>query len=461
MATKVDVIDLIDRHRVTGFQISVLTLCMLVAALDGFDTQAIGYTAPAIAAQIHLPMPQFGQVGSAGLLGAAIGALSFGPLADVFGRKWFMILAMIVFAVFSYLTATSGTLNELLAYRFCAGLGLGGVTPAFLAMGAELAPKRLRSVFVAVLFAAFPGGGLLGSLLASWVIPTFGWQSLFYIGAVAPLVIAAILAIYLPESIRYLLAHNIGYDEVRRTLERIMPGAVPADAELTAPPDPAREGVPVTHLFTEGRAVPTVLLWVPFFMVFMVLVTVTFWTPAVLNSVGFSLSSAALIIGLNNLGSAIASAMSGWLVHRAGAFLVLIPGFVIGGLCLAWFGQATSSMPMLGAASFLAGFFVGGTGTGLLAVAAGMYPTSIRSTGIGWAMGMGRVGQVFGPFLTGLLVAAGYKVGGIFYAAAVPCFVGALFLIFLRMSRPVMEADVPASGAADPARPGPKAASAV
>jgi AAHS family 4-hydroxybenzoate transporter-like MFS transporter len=460
-ATKIDVIDLIDRHRVTGFQISVLGLCMLVAALDGFDTQAIGYTAPAIAKQIGLAMKDFGQVGSAGLLGAAIGALSFGPLADVFGRKWFMIIAMVVFAVFSYFTAQSGTLNELLAYRFFAGLGLGGVTPAFLAMGAELAPKRLRSVFVTVLFASFPGGGLIGSLIASWVIPAFGWQSLFYIGAVAPLVIAAILAVYLPESIRFLLARNIGQDQVRRTLERIMPGEVPADAELVAPPDPAREGVPVTHLFTEGRAVPTVLLWVPFFMVFMVLVTVTFWTPAVLNSVGFSLSSAALIIGLNNLGSAIASALSGWLVHRMGAFLVLIPGFVIGGLCLAWFGQATSSVPLLAAASFLAGFFVGGTGTGLLAVAAGMYPTSIRSTGIGWAMGMGRVGQVFGPSLTGLLVAAGYKVGGIFYAAAIPCFIGALFLIFLKAARPVMEADAPASAAADPARTGPKAASAV
>ncbi len=213
--------------------------------------------------------------------------------------------------------------------------------------------------------------------------------------------------------------------------KRIMPGEVPADAELVAPPDPAREGVPVKHLFMEGRAIPTVLLWVPFFMVFMVLVTVTFWTPAVLNSVGFSLSAAALIIGLNNLGSVIASAMSGWLVHRGGAFRVLIPGFIIGGLCLAWFGQATTSMVTLGVASFLAGFFVGGTGTGLIAVAAGMYPTAIRSTGIGWAMGMGRVGQVFGPILTGVLVGLGYKVGGIFYAAAVPCFIGALFLIFL------------------------------
>ncbi len=440
-ASKVDVIDLIDRHPVTGFQIGVLFLCMLVAALDGFDTQAIGYTAPAIAAAIHLPMPQFGQVGSAGLVGAAIGALSFGPFADLFGRKWFMILAIIVFAIFSYLTAQSASLEQLLAYRFLAGLGLGGATPAFLAMGAELAPKRLRDVFVTVLFASFPAGGLIGSLTSAWVIPNLGWQAVFYIGAVAPLVIAVILAIWLPESVRFLLARNKRLDDVRRTLAHIMPGAIPADAELIATPDPARQGAPVTHLFTEGRAVPTVLLWVPFFMVFMVLVTVTFWTPAVLNSVGFSLSAAALIVGLNNLGSVCASAMSGWAVHRFGAYRVLIPAFIVGGLCLAWFGQATSSVVTLGTASFLAGFFVGGTGTALIAVAAGMYPTAIRSTGIGWAMGMGRVGQFFGPILTGILVGLGYKAGGIFYAAAVPCFIGALFLLFLMLSRPKMEPD--------------------
>src|SRR5580698_8845547 len=125
-AEKVDVIDLIDRHPVTLFQIGVLIMCMLVAALDGFDTQAIGYTAPAIAAVIHLPMPQFGQVGSAGLVGAAIGALSFGPFADILGRKWFMIIAVLVFAVFSYMTAQSTSLSDLLTYRFLAGLGLGG-----------------------------------------------------------------------------------------------------------------------------------------------------------------------------------------------------------------------------------------------------------------------------------------------------------------------------------------------
>src|SRR5205807_5013422 len=142
-----------------------------------------------------------------------------------------------------------------------------------------------------------------------------------------------------------------------------------------------------------------------------------------------------------NIGSVIASATSGWAVHRAGAFRVLIPGFILGGLSLAWFGQATSSIATLSIASFLAGFFVGGTGTGLIAVAAGMYPTSIRSTGIGWAMGMGRVGQVFGPVLIGVLVGMGYKVGGLFYAAAVPFFIGALFLVLLYFARPVTEAD--------------------
>ena len=170
-----------------------------------------------------------------------------------------MIIAMIVFAIFSYFTAQSTSLNELLTYRFLAGLGLGGVTPAFLAMGAELAPRRLRDVFVTVLFASFPGGGLIGSLTSAWVIPTFGWQAVFYIGAVAPLVIALILALWLPESIRFLLAKGIRQDEVRRTLERIMPGKVPAGVQLVAQPDPAREGAPVKHLFTEGRAVPTLL----------------------------------------------------------------------------------------------------------------------------------------------------------------------------------------------------------
>jgi AAHS family 4-hydroxybenzoate transporter-like MFS transporter len=435
MAAAINVNDAIDRHPITAYQIGVLTLCMLVALLDGFDTQAIGYTAPAIAQALNLSRDAFGPVFSAGLLGAAVGALSFGPLADRFGRKRFMIAATVVLAVFSLLTAHVSSLPELLAFRFLTGLGLGGALPSFLALGAEFAPVRRRGVFVTLAFAAFPFGGLVGALTSSYVIPNFGWQFVFYIGGVVPLVFAVVLAVWLPESLRFLIARNIRLDEVRKTLARIVPGGVPPDAALVASPEPEREGVPIKHLFTEGRAAKTVLLWGAFFMVFLVLVTVTAWTPTVLRTVGFSLSAGALIIALNNAGSVCASILSGFLVERFGPYKTLIPGFVLGGLCLAAFGQATSSVATLAVASTLAGFFVGGTGTGLIALAAALYPTTVRSTGIGWGMGVGRIGQVFGPLGTGFLVSWGVGVQGIFFAAALPCFVGAVFILLLNYVR--------------------------
>lgn len=432
MVAVVNVNETIDRHPITAYQAGILVLCMLVALVDGYDTQAVGYAAPGIARDLHLPMKLFGPVFSAGLLGAALGALSFGPLADRFGRKRFMVAATIIVAVFSFLTARVSSLAELLTYRFVAGLGLGGAVPAFLALGGEFAPVSKRGVFVALAFAAWPFGGLIGALTSSYVIPHLGWRFVFYLGSAVPLLITLILAAWLPESLRFLIARNIRLDEARRMLARIAPDAVAPDARLVASPEHAREGVPVKHLFTEGRAAKTVLLWVAFFMVFMVLVTVTAWTPTVLRSVGFSISAGALIIALNNAGSVCASALSGFLVDRFGPYKTLVPAFVLGGISLAAFGQATSTVAMLAVASTLAGFFLGGTGTGLVALAAALYPTTVRATGIGWGMGMGRLGQVFGPLGTGVLVGWGVGVAGVFSSAAVPCFIGALFVLLLR-----------------------------
>jgi len=440
MATVINVNETIDRHPITAYQIGVLAMCMLVAALDGYDTQAIGYTAPAVAQLLHLPPNALGPVFSAALLGGALGALGFGPLADRLGRKRFMVAATIIFAVFSFLTARVTSLPELLACRFITGLGLGGALPSFLALGGEFAPTSKRGVFVAIAFAAFPFGGLIGALTSSYVIPHLGWQYVFYIGGIVPLIMAAVLAAWLPESLRFLIARGIRLDEVRRTLSRIAPGEIPPDAELAASPEPERKGIPVKHLFTEGRAVKTLLLWGAFFVCFMVLVTVTSWTPTVLRSVGFSLSAGALIIALNNAGSVCASALSGFLVERFGPFKTLVPGFILGGLSLAAFGQATSSVGILATASTLAGFFVGGTGTGLITLAAALYPTTARSTGIGWGMGMGRLGQIFGPLGTGFLVAGGIGVGGIFYAAALPCFIGAICVALLKLAPDATEA---------------------
>lgn len=435
MGSVVNVNEAIDRQPVCAYQIGILGLCMLVALLDGFDTQSMGYTAPAVAQALNLPREALGPVFSAATLGSACGALSFGPLADRFGRRRFMIAATVTLAVFSLATAFVSSLPELLACRFLTGLGLGGALPSFLALGSEFAPQRRRGLFVTLAFTAFPFGGLIGALTSSYVIPRFGWQSVFYIGGSMPLAVAGALALWLPESLRFLIARNIRLDEARRTFRRIAPHLVGADTQLVATPEREREGVPIRHLFTERRAAATLLLWGAFLVTFMVLVTVTAWTPTVLRSVGFSISAAALIVALNNAGSVVASALSGILVERFGPIKTLAPGFILGGLSLAAFGQATSSVATLAVASTLAGFFIGGTGTGLIAAAAALYPTMVRSTGIGWSMGMGRIGQVLGPIGAGVLIGSGFGARGIFYAAALPCFFGAACILLLATTR--------------------------
>lgn len=429
----VDVVALIDEHPITRFQIGVAVLCGLVALLDGYDTQALGYAAPLVAGRLGLSMGAFGPVFSAGLVGATVGALTFGPLADRFGRRGFLIAATLLFAVFTLATVRVASLPELLAYRFMAGLGLGGATPAFLALAAEYAPARLRGTVVTALYAAFPLGGLVGGLTSAALIPRFGWESIFLVGGLAPALVALLLLAALPESLQFLVLRGGRSADARRILTRIAPpGRVGPETALTARVAQRPPGLPIRHLFTQGRAARTLLLWVPFFAAFMILVTVSAWTPTVLQSAGFSLSAGALILSANNVGSVIGNASAGYLTDRFGPYRTLVPAFLLGGLSLAAFGQATGSLGFLVAASAGVGLFVGGGSAGLIALAATTYGTFMRSTGIGWGMGMGRFGQIFGPLAFGVLVARHWTVGGIFYAAALPCLVAAAAVLALR-----------------------------
>ncbi|WPP02928.1 MFS transporter [Methylocella tundrae] len=423
---------IIDQSPVGIFQLRVFVLCALVAALDGFDTQAIGYVAPLVASAIEIPISSFSLIFSAGLLGASVGAFAFGPLADRFGRKRLLVAACILFASFTLATIGVRSFQGLLALRFLAGLGLGGATPSFLALSAEFSPKRLRSLTITALFAAFPFGGFVGGFASSYLISHYGWQTVFVAGGVTPLLIAGLLAIWLPESLHFMASRGTDKAAVVAVLNRISPTPIPESASIAFPENPPETAPPVRGLFTEGRAPRTLLLGVPFFMGFMILVTVTAWTPSLLKSAGIPLSMGALIIAANNLGSVVGTTLSGYLLDRFGAFKVLAPAFVAGAIALAAFGSSTASEPLLGLTAALAGFFVGGASSGLLALAASLYPVNMRSTGIGWGMGMGRLGQIVGPLLLGGLVSRQATIATIFFAAAVPCLIAALFIVTLR-----------------------------
>jgi AAHS family 4-hydroxybenzoate transporter-like MFS transporter len=362
---------------------------------------------------------------SAALAGLALGAFGLGLLADRVGRKAVLIGATACFGVFTICTALAPSFGVLLAFRFLAGLGLGGAMPSFISLTSEYSPRRRRAVIVALLWAGFPLGGFVGGLLASWIIPAFGWHSVFWVGGVPPLLICVVLVFALPESIGYLVADGVPAEQISSLLRKVFPAAsMPDDATFVLNEERA-SGVPVVQLFAMGRAVGTIMLWISFFIALMMLVTNSAWAPTLLKREGIGLREASLAMAAFNLGSVIATSFAGWLIVRAGASVIL-PVVMIGSAAsMALIGYAAPSVGAVILLQGLFGVFMGGGSSGLIALAAIYYPTAIRSTGVGWAMGMGRVGSFTGPLVVGSLVAVGLSTAGIFVAIGVPALLAA------------------------------------
>jgi MFS transporter, AAHS family, 4-hydroxybenzoate transporter len=425
---EVNVTRLIDDGPLTRFQIGIIICCALVSALDGIDSQSIGVAAPFIAEELGVKLADFGPIFSWALVGATIGAASFGPLADRFGRKTLLIVAALLIGVFTILTVFANSVVTLKTVRALAGLGLGGATPCFIALTSEYMPARLRAPLVTLMWSAFPLGGLLGGLLNWYLIPHAGWRAIFYLGGVAPMVLAVVLFFYLPESIKFLLVRRNDMKGVGGVVARFGTSPVRGDAHYVLDEKPL-PGASIRHLFTEGRALGTLLLWVPFFMGFGVLTVAVLWTPALLKLNGISPASTAFVVAFNGLGGFIGQSTSGRLIQRFGILPILIPAFLLGAAATVGLGYGASSVPLAATFIGLVGVFMGlGTG-GAIALAATIYPTPIRSTGAGWGMAMGRFGQIIGPLIAGGLLGAGWTAGPIMTVTACGGLIAAVFVV--------------------------------
>jgi AAHS family 4-hydroxybenzoate transporter-like MFS transporter len=424
----INVARLIDDGPLTRFQIGTIVCCALVSALDGIDSQSIGVAAPFIADELGVKLADFGPIFSSALAGATLGAASFGPLADRFGRKTLLIVAVVLISVFTILTVFANSVPMLMIFRLLAGIGLGGATPCFIALTSEYAPARLRAALVTLMWSAFPLGGLLGGLLNWYLIPQAGWRAIFYIGGVAPLVLAFVLLFYLPESIKFLLVRRNDMTGVGRIVARFGSSPVRGDSHFVLDEKPL-PGASIPHLFTEGRALGTLLLWVPFFMGFGVLTVAVLWTPALLKLNGISPANTAFVVAFNGLGGFIGQSSAGTLIKRFGILPVLIPAFLLGAAATVGLGYGASSIALASTFIGLIGVFMGfGTG-GAIALAATIYPTPIRSTGFGWGMAMGRFGQIVGPLIAGALLGAGWTADRIMMVIACGGLIAAVFVV--------------------------------
>ena len=421
----VDVAQFIDAQPVGGFQIRLLLTCAAVLFLDGFDTQAIGFVAPALTREWGVSKAALGPVFSAGLFGLMIGALVFGPLADRVGRKKIIVFSTLAFGIGTLVTAFVQDVNMLLAIRFLTGLGLGGAMPNAIAITSEFNPRRRRATMVMIMFCGFSVGAALGGFLAAALIPQFGWRSVFVVGGLAPLLLVPILARRLPESVRFLALTGRAQERVAELLGSISPRAVFAPATQFVVHEPELTGIPVLHLFRDGRTLVTLLLWVVFFMSLLDLYFLSNWLPTVLNDLGASVSEAAMIGSMLQVGGVVGTFALGSIIDRfsfrALALVYFIAVFAVGAI-----GQLSHSVIFVSMAIFAAGFCIVGGQIAANALAAGFYPTAVRATGVGWALGIGRVGSIVGPLVGGALLIAKWSTEAVFMVAAGAAFCAAL-----------------------------------
>lgn len=376
--------------------------CVIVAFLDGFDTQAIGPAIPAIAAQLGLEPDAMGSVLGASQIGFLIGAFLFGALGDRFGRKRMLLLSTALFTVGTLATALSSSLPALLLSRVITGLGLGGASPNFISLVGEFASPERRARTVTMLWAAVPLGGMVGAFATGQIVPVYGWHAVFLIGAIAPVPVLAGVALLFPES-------REAADVAAR---------------------------PVGALFASDIRTTTLLLWITSFLTWSTIVVTALWLPALLQRAGWSGPQAATMLALNNGGGIICTLVVGLLIGRGGAHRALVATLIAACGLIALMGSLTSIVPAFAVLAIAAGCATSAAGGTLLAVSAGTYTPAARSTGVGWALGVGRTGTVLGPLAIGIMLGMGATVATAFAAIAALALLGVLTaLLLMRASR--------------------------
>ncbi len=433
--SRVEVADLVDRSKLQPTQIVILVLCGLCMVMDGFDVQTMAYVAPALLREWNVAKPALGPVFSAGLFGVMLGSLVFGIVADKIGRRPVLIGAMLFLALSVFATAHVSSLNAMLALRLISGLAMGAIIPNAMAISGEFSPLRYRVALMMIVSSGFIIGGAAGGFIAAALIPAFGWPAVFYVGAVAPLIVAVALIFAMPESMQFQVVRGKNLDSVRKLLARIAPQAgIGPDTEF-AVPERSESGMPVANLFRNGLAVGTILLWIINFMNLLCVYFLANWLPVVMNETGHSAQEAVLAGTMMWVGGVVGNLLLGWFVDRRGFGPVLSWTFAVAALAVVTIGHVAGSLTLVFLAIGIAGFCVLGAQSGLNALSPTYYPISVRSTGTGWASGIGRFGSVVGPILGSHLISLHWSTAQLFQAAAVPAALAVVaMVIFWRVA---------------------------
>ncbi|VXB01740.1 Gallate transporter [Burkholderia sp. 8Y] len=431
----IDIKGFIDERPISAYQWLLVALCFLVVTADGMDVAIMGFVAPSIIADWHISRPAFGLVMSAAPIGLVIGALAAGPASDRIGRKGVLITSVFLFGVFTIATAFTNSPTSMALLRVLTGIGLGAAMPNTTTLLSEYAPQRKRALLITIMFTGFNLGSALIGFVAGWLIPTHGWRSVLVFGGGLPLVLIPLQIWLLPESARLLAVRGATQQKIGKVLGRVCGVRFTGDETFvsTEPPLPTKR--PIGVLFSHGYGLLTAALWVTYFMGLLVIYLLTGWLPTLMKDAGLTVSAAANITAMFQIGGTIGAILVGWIMDRVRPAPVISAAYLGGAVCvlgLAWIGALSSSLAIL---VFAAGFCMSGAQTGLNAFAPGRYPTVARATGVSWMLGMGRFGSIFGSAFGGALLGLGWQFGAILAMLAVPATLAAIAILVAQRGR--------------------------
>ncbi|MEX2525391.1 MAG: MFS transporter [Gammaproteobacteria bacterium] len=423
--------EVIDRGELTAVQISVLAICFMLNMLDGIDVLAVSFAAPPITEEWSLTSKAMGSVFSAGLIGMTIGAMFLASFADIIGRRNMLLICVLTVGAGTALTGLVTSLNQLVVLRVITGLGIGAMLATLTSMVSEYMPARRRNLGINIMVGGYPLGAILGGFLAAWVIPEFGWRAMFVaFGVITALMFPIVLM--MPESLQFLVQKR-----PKNALEKLNKVLVKLKQPVLDALPPAEEEhltSGVRSLFTDKHRTSTILLWLSFFMTFLTLYFLYSWIPKIIVDSGLPLEKGIYTSIALNVGAIIGVLSLGYLSDKFGlASMTLI--FLLGAAAaMIVFAYSPSIITLLLTVTFFVGLFIQGGFGGLYSASARIYPTEVRTTGVGWAIGAGRVGAIIGPFFGGVLMDLGYSITVYFIIFAIPLVVAA-FTAY-RIARP-------------------------
>lgn len=418
-------------QKMAPLQIRVVIICWVLNTLDGFDLFVIAFAAPVIRVEWGVSPEQLGLLFSAGVAGMTVASFLLAPLADIYGRRNTILAFLVVITIGLFATAAAPSLNLVIAARFLTGLGIGAILASLNTLVAEYSSEERRNFALSFMHLGFTAGAIIGGLVAASIIGVYGWRSIFVLAGVVSTLMLPIVFFGLPESIDFLLAKQ-PRDALKKANEILARIGHAALASLPAK-QTAAERPKLSTIFAPATRRSTFALWGAFFCAFATLFFFQSWLPTILTEAGLALSQGISANIFYSVGGAVGMLLLGYHSTRLGLLRMIkwyFAGCMLAIVALSFVGTELSLIVILATAI---GFFVYGYIAGLFAIAARLYPANIRTTGVGWAIGIGRIGSTLSPTFAGLLFAAGWSSETVYWAYAVPQVLGLLLMLSIRI----------------------------